>query len=75
MWSIGASFADIYVQRNQYMEKVKRLEEERARSVGERGGVIIGSCKREKSKKIHPTGGFQPSDPVGSKGEKMDCKG
>lgn len=49
MFSIGAASAEVYVKQKRLTEKMKRMEEERARSVVEEEKVG-GKSK----KKVHP---------------------
>lgn len=57
MSSIGASFAHVYVQQNAQKKKLKRMEEEGARSgkVGNKE-TSVSETKRNKIKKVYPSG-------------------
>ncbi|KAA8530912.1 hypothetical protein F0562_005629 [Nyssa sinensis] len=73
MSSVGASCAKAYVQQKHSEEKMKKMEEERARS-GEGGAgdkKVDDGSKGGKSKKIHP-GSFPPKDSTGNVGETSD---
>lgn len=66
MSSIGASFAQIYVQQNAQKDKLKIMEEEAARSrkVGNEE-KIVSQIKCDNIKKVYPVGNL-PSGFTGS---------
>ncbi|KAL7223437.1 hypothetical protein ACSBR1_024976 [Camellia fascicularis] len=62
MSSVGASFAQVYVQQKKHEDKLKKkkkkMDEERETSGDATAAAIeIGSCKPGKSNKIHPGAG------------------
>ncbi|KAK9272377.1 hypothetical protein L1049_002748 [Liquidambar formosana] len=69
MSSIGVSFAEVYVLRERQKEKMRRMDEERARRSGEGrcgdekkvGGSALG---RKKKKQVHPSS-LPPPDSAG----------
>ena len=72
MYSIGVTCAEVYAKQKLLMEKMKRMEEERARSVVEEekvGGSTSpsGKCK----KKVHP-GNLPVSGSEGKRGDARD---
>ncbi|GFQ06856.1 hypothetical protein PHJA_002829600 [Phtheirospermum japonicum] len=60
MSSTGASYAAVYVQQKRQKERLKRIEEERARSnegnkMVEKQAVQNGKAA-DRNKKVHPAG-------------------
>ncbi|KAI3462033.1 hypothetical protein Pfo_018696 [Paulownia fortunei] len=63
MSSTGASYAHVYVQQKRQKERMKKMEEERARN-GDGGvveKVIVDDSKSGRNKKVHP-GNFMSPD-------------
>ncbi|KAL8475044.1 hypothetical protein ACS0TY_030716 [Phlomoides rotata] len=68
MSSIGASYAHVYVQQKRQKEKMKKMEEQKAKNGQTENRVIVDEGKTScRSKRVHPQNFMSPAD-----GERRD---